>query len=117
MLPRARQSHLIAKRSRSDFWQFAQLDIDDLARYCRNYSAAFWAEQEARLARVFETWLATTPHMWAFFFLTGAPYHAYLFEIGDRTKYWIVYTINNEARVVNILRVWNASQNPKQFRT
>ena len=102
---------------RVDIADRAQLDIDDLARYCRNYSATFWEEQEARLARVFETWLATTPHMWAFFFLTGTPYHAYLFEIGDRTKYWIVYTIDNEAFVVNVLRVWNASQNPKQFRT
>jgi len=85
---------------RVDITDRAQLDIDDLARYCRNYSVAFWEEQEARLARVFETWLATTPHMWVFFFLTGAPYHAYLFVIGDRTKYWIVYTIDNKARIV-----------------
>ena len=68
----------------------AQLDIDDLARYCRHYSADFWEEQERRLARIFENWLAMTPHTWAFVYLTGAPYHAYLFEIGDRTKYWII---------------------------
>jgi plasmid stabilization system protein ParE len=101
---------------RVDITDRAQLDIDDLARYCRNYSDAFWEEQEARLARVFETWLATMPRMWTFFFLTGAPYHAYLFELGHRTKYWIVYTIDDNAHVVNMLRIWNASQNPKQFR-
>jgi plasmid stabilization system protein ParE len=100
---------------RVDITDRAQLDIDDLARYCRNYAAAFWEEQEARLSRVFETWLATTPHTWNFFFVTGAPYRAYLFEIGDRTKYWIVYTIDENAKVVNVLRVWNTTQDPDRF--
>jgi hypothetical protein len=57
---------------RVDIADAAQRDIDDLARYCRNYTAAFWEAQEARLARVFETWLATVPHTWNFFFVTGA---------------------------------------------
>jgi hypothetical protein len=51
---------------RVDIAERAQQDIDDLARYCRNYTAAFWEEQEARLARVFETWLAASPHTWNF---------------------------------------------------
>jgi plasmid stabilization system protein ParE len=45
----------------------AQRDIDDLARYCRRYTPEFWEAQEARLARVFETWLATMPHPGASF--------------------------------------------------
>jgi plasmid stabilization system protein ParE len=101
---------------RIDITDSAQRDIDDLARYCRDYTAAFWEEQEARLAHVFETWLANSPHTWGFFFITGAPYRAYLFEVGARTKYWIVYTIDDRAQVVNVLRVWNASQDPNRFR-
>jgi hypothetical protein len=31
----------------------AQLDIDEFARHCRDYSADFWNEQEARLAIVY----------------------------------------------------------------
>jgi hypothetical protein len=76
----------------------------------------FGKRQEARLAHVFETWLANSPHTWGFFFITGAPYRAYLFEVGARTKYWIVYTIDDRAQVVNVLRVWNASQDPNRFR-
>jgi len=100
---------------RVDITDLAQRDIDHLARYCRDYEAAFWEEQEARLADVFETWFANSPQTWNFFFITGAPYRAYLFEIGARTKYWIVYTIDAQARVVNVLRVWNTSQDSGRF--
>ena len=100
---------------RVDITDRAQRDIDDLARYCRDYTAAFWDEQEARLAYVFETWLANSPQTWNFFFITGAPYRAFLFEVGARTHYWIVYTIDEQAQVVNVLRVWNASQDFNQF--
>ncbi len=102
---------------RVDITERAQLDIDNLARYCRSFAPAFWEEQEARLARVFETWFATSPHTWNFFFVTGAPYRAYLFEVGDRTKFWIVYTIDEERRIVNVLRVWNAARDPSEFQT
>jgi plasmid stabilization system protein ParE len=94
----------------------AQRDIDDLGRYCRRYTPAFWEEQEMRLARVFETWLTLSPHMWIFFFVTGAPYRAYLFDVGARTKFWIVYSMDEERRLVNVLRVWNAAQDPDEFR-
>jgi hypothetical protein len=58
---------------RVDIIERAQLDIDNPARYCRSFTSAFWEEQEARLARVFEMWFATSPHTWNFFFVTGAP--------------------------------------------
>jgi|SRR5580692_2466639 plasmid stabilization system protein ParE len=103
-------------RFRVDITDRAQSDIDHLARYCRTYSADFWEEQETRLAHVFEIWFATTPHTWNFFFVSGAPYRAYLFEIGVRTKVWIVYTIDDEREVVNVLRVWNTAHDPEQFR-
>lgn len=102
---------------RVDIADAAQRDIDDLASHCRSYTPAFWETQEARLARVFDTWLATVPHAWSFFFVTGAPYRAYLFDVGARTKFWIVYTIDEEARIVNVLRIWHAAQNPDEFRT
>jgi plasmid stabilization system protein ParE len=100
---------------RVDITDSAQRDIDDLARYCRGYASALWEEQEARLASVFDRWLSNSPYTWGFFFITGAPYRAYLFEVGARTKYWIVYTIEEQAEVVNVLRVWNASRDPDQF--
>jgi hypothetical protein len=50
-----------------------------------------------------------------FLFVTGAPYRAYLFEIGGRTKFWIVYTVDEERRIVNVLRIWNAAREPSEF--
>jgi hypothetical protein len=54
--------------------------------------------------------------MWSFFFLTGAPYRAYLFDAGERTKYWLVYRIDESSRTVYLMRMWNAAKNPKKFR-
>jgi plasmid stabilization system protein ParE len=93
----------------------AQLNIDEFARHCRDYSADFWNEQEARLAYIFEVRLASTPHTWTFFFVTGAPYRAFPYEVGVRTKLWIVYTIDEERKTVNVLRVWNTARDPDEF--
>jgi plasmid stabilization system protein ParE len=51
----------------------AQLDIDEFARYCRDYSADFWNEQEARLAYVFEVRLASMPETWNFLYRRAVP--------------------------------------------
>jgi plasmid stabilization system protein ParE len=93
----------------------AQLDIDEFARQCRNYSADFWSEQEARLAYVFEVRLATMPETWNFFFVTGAPYRAYLYAVGVRTQLWIVYTIDEDRQTVSVLRVWSAARDTRDF--
>lgn len=42
--------------------------------------------------------------------LTGAPYRAYLFRVGRRTHYWIIYTVDEDSRLVNVLAFWNASR-------
>jgi hypothetical protein len=46
--------------------------------------------------------------MWGYFAFTGAPYRAYLFRVGRRTQYWIIYTVDEEIRTVDILHFWNA---------
>ena len=94
----------------------AQRDIDAFGRYCRKHSFEFWQEHAVRLAHVFETLLPESPQMWSHFFVTGAPYRAYLFDAGVRTKYWLVYSIDEESRTVRIMRMWNAASNPKKFR-
>src|ERR1700733_4402158 len=93
----------------------AQLDIDEFARHSRDYSADFWNEQEARLAYVFEVRLASMPETWNFFFVSGAPYRAFLYEVGVRTQLWIVYTIDDELKTVSVLRIWNAARDTTRF--
>jgi hypothetical protein len=90
-------------------------EIAAFGRYAADYSDRFAREQFARLERVFSFDLAQSPHVSSYFYLTGAPYCAYLFRVGRRTAYWIVYTVDDAARRVNVLRFWHASANPDAF--
>ena len=92
--------------------QRAQQDIDELAVYTSAYSDEFAVEQFARLADVLSRDLAESPLRWTYFVLTGPPYRAYLFRVGRRTQYWIIYTVDEEDRTVTILRFWNTSRDP-----
>jgi hypothetical protein len=80
-------------------------DIDSFAEYARAYSDDFAREQFERLKEILSVDLAEAPHIWGFFFITGAPYRAYLFRGGRRTSYWIVYAIDEGAsrRFVTVL--------------
>ncbi len=93
----------------------ADAEIDDFARYAADYSEDWAREQFARLNRVFAVDLAEAPNTWAYFYITGTPYRAYLFRVGRRTSYWIIYTVDDDAKIVNVLRFWNASREPASF--
>ena len=90
-------------------------DIEDFTQYASAYSEAFFLDQFARLNKVLTVDLADKPGTWNYFFLTGAPYRAYLFRVGRRTSYWIVYRIDQTARRVDLLRFWNASRQTETF--
>ena len=90
----------------------AQRDIDEFAEYLRDYSEDFAVEQLDHLDRIFSVNLRESPLTWAYFAFTGAPYRAYLFRVGRRTQYWIIYTVDEEARTVDILHFWHASRDP-----
>ncbi len=91
----------------------AQRHIDEFAVWLRDYSGPFALEQIDRLNRILSIHLADAPLTWAYFPLTGAPYRAYLFRVGRRTQYWIIYTVNEDSRTVDILHFWNASRDPE----
>ena len=93
----------------------ADCEIDDFARYAADYSESWAREQFARLNRVFTVELSEAPNTWNHFYITGAPYRAYLFRFGRRTGYWIVYSVDEDAKTVNVLRFWNASREPASF--
>ena len=93
----------------------AQSEIDHCASWMSGYSENFMLAQLDRIEEVFTGTLARSPAMWSYFFITGAPYRGYLFKVGRRTSFWIVYKIDEEARRVDILRFWNASRDAKAF--
>jgi len=91
----------------------AQRHIDEFAAYLRNYSEEFAIEQIDRLDRIISVNLGESPLTWAYFAFTGAPYRAYLFRVGRLTQYWIIYTVDEESRTVDILHFWNATRDPE----
>ena len=95
--------------------RLAQQEIDRFAVYAADYSEAWAFEQFSRLNHVLSVELANGPLQRNFFVLTGAPYRAYLFKVGRRTRYWIIYTVDETKQTVDILRFWNASRDPAAF--
>ena len=84
-------------------------EIEQFATYLRDYSEDFAIEQIERLDRILRLNLAEAPLTWSYFPLTGAPYRAYLFRVGPRTQYWIIYTVDEDARIVDpSARFWRA---------
>ena len=86
--------------------------MDEFAAYLREYSEDFAVEQFERLDNILSISLGESPLTSGYFAFTGAPYRAYLFRVGRRTQYWIIYTVNEETRTVHILHFWNATRDP-----
>jgi len=84
--------------------------VDQFAAYLRDYSEDFAIEQIERLDRILRLNLGESPLTWSYFPLTGAPYRAYLFRVGRRTQYWIIYTVDEDSRTVDILSFWNTAR-------
>jgi mRNA-degrading endonuclease RelE of RelBE toxin-antitoxin system len=91
----------------------AQDQIDRFAEYLREYSEPFAVEQIDRLQRILQFDIGESPLMWGYFPLTGAPYRGYLFRVGRRTHYWIIYTVDVASRTVIILSFWNTARDPE----
>jgi plasmid stabilization system protein ParE len=92
-------------------------DLQNLHAYLMRYSEEVANLYLDELEDVIASNIAERPLTWQFFFVTGAPYRAYLFRLGRRTAYWIVYLVDEEQEQVNILRIWHAAQNPREFET
>jgi plasmid stabilization system protein ParE len=89
--------------------------IDEFAAYLAEYNEAYAVEQISRLDQVLSGSLAQSPLTWSYFPLTGAPYRDYLFRVGRRTRYWIIYTVDENAQTVDVLHFWNTRRDPERL--
>jgi hypothetical protein len=92
----------------------AEQDINALYAYLSDYSA----ERASHLARICLGAISDvgrTPYRWPYFRLTGAPYRARLIRSGQITV-WLIYTINESDRSIEILRLWESRQDPSRLR-
>ena len=53
--------------------------------------------------------LANNPNSFNWFHETGAPYRAKLFKLA-RTTYWIIYIVDDEHEVIQLIRFWNSAR-------
>ncbi len=90
-------------------------DIEAFGRYCASYTIPFAEDQFSRLNFIIENLIAETPLTWAYFIHTGEPYRAYLFRVGERTQFWIIYSVNPVSASVNLLRLWGVTQDPERL--
>ena len=74
----------------------------------------FAREQFARLNRIFTLDLGETQTLELFLLHRRAVWRS-LFRVGRRTHYWIVYTVDDEAKIVNVLSFWAASRRLLKF--
>jgi len=94
----------------------AQRSIEQFILYCAGYAEEFAAEQIERLNRALAFDLSESPLTWNYLPFTGAPYRGYLFRVGERTQYWIVFTVDEERHVVDVLHFWGTGRDPEIFR-
>ena len=90
-------------------------DVRPFGRHCDDYQDKFAVEQLVRLDFAVETLIAGAPFTWSFFVHSGPPHRAYLFRVGQRTRYWIVYSIDEKTSTVKLSRLWNAARDPHRF--
>jgi mRNA-degrading endonuclease RelE of RelBE toxin-antitoxin system len=86
--------------------------IEQFAAYLSDYDECFALEQINRLDRILHFNLGDAPLTWSYLPLTGPPYRGYLFRVGRRTQYWIIYTVDEEASTVYVLSFWNTARDP-----
>lgn len=77
----------------------AQAEMAEFAAYAADFSDDFASEHFSRLNHILSVELAEAPIMWSYFYVTGAPYRAYLFRVGRHTQFWIVYTVDEAQKL------------------
>lgn len=94
----------------------ARHEINEFGIYAGAYGDAWAKIQFTRLRNALLHDLAQNPHRYPIFRLTGPPFRARLFSVGRRTSYWIVFTVDESSRAVDVLRFWNSSRDPTSLK-
>jgi plasmid stabilization system protein ParE len=90
----------------------ARDDIRNFIRYLKKQASQDIARKYfAALEHDIIQLIATTPNSFSWFHETGPPYRAKLFRLA-RTTYWIIYVVDDENEVVELVRFWNSAREP-----
>ena len=88
-------------------------DIRQFARYLRREAGTAIARNYLEaLEHDLEIVIANNPNAFAWFHETGEPYRAKLFRLA-RSRFWIIYTVDDQRQRIEIIRLWNAARQPE----
>jgi ParE toxin of type II toxin-antitoxin system, parDE len=91
-------------------------EIRDFLGYLADFDPDVSARYETPLEQLIDSDLSESPHRFSWFWKSGPPYRGRLFHVSRRTKFWIIYTIDEERHRVDILHFWNASRDPSKLK-
>jgi plasmid stabilization system protein ParE len=90
----------------------ARADIRNFIRYLKKHANIDTARKYfAELERDILFLIADSPNSFSWFHETGPPYRAKLFRL-SRTTYWIIYVVDDENEIVELVRFWNSAREP-----
>jgi plasmid stabilization system protein ParE len=90
----------------------AREDIREFFRHLKREASEATAQKYFKeLAHDITFLIANMPNSFNWFHETGPPYRAKLFKLA-RTTYWIIYVVDDENEVVELLRFWNSARKP-----
>jgi hypothetical protein len=90
------------------FPQFVE-DYQEYFSYLGGFSESVATKHYLRFEHSLIEILSSNPYRYSYFKETGAPYHAKLFRVGEKT-FWIVYTVDGD--VISLRRFWDCARQP-----
>jgi plasmid stabilization system protein ParE len=94
---------------RLEFSVRAIRQIDSYFEHLRRYSFDTADKYRAALQHAIDTYLVNTPTTFDYYWETGAPYRAFLFNEAPRTTYWIIYRVYEDEGLVRVLQFRNTA--------
>lgn len=98
------------------FDRVALEEINDFLTYLSDYDADVSKWYENSIKQIIDRDLREHPDRYPWFWKSGPPFRARLFTVSRRTKYWIIYEVNEQNRFITVLRFWNASRDPSKLK-
>jgi plasmid stabilization system protein ParE len=94
---------------RLEFSVRATRQIDQYFEYLQRYSFETADKYRSALQHAIDTYLVGTPATFDYFWETGAPYRAFLFNEAPHTTYWIIYRVYEDRGLVRVLQFRNTA--------
>jgi hypothetical protein len=91
-------------------------EIWDFLAFLADFDPDVSTRYETLLEQLIDSDLSEAPLRHSWFWKSGPPYRDRLFHVSRRTKFWIIYKVDESQRRVDVLRFWNATRDPSKLK-